>query len=130
MNLIHNIKISADELYRWNSYKEIAPLRGIIQAQKILIEENDFSILVFEIEHLDKNIVKVVLFPHENRNNNNYNNIKKELFIYYMNNYANKEECCIALNNYDLNDEITDVLKNLGYNKGYSSNFNMNYFEK
>lgn len=128
-----NTKISADELFNVNSYKEIAPIRDIVQAQQIIIEDENSGIfiLIFEIEENGKNVEKLITFsPCGIYEEKNRDFIRKSLLIEYINKYSNKENTCISMNNTDADIFMINTLNELGYKQIYCDNFKMNLFKK
>lgn len=133
MYLKSNTKISADELFNASSYKEIAPIRDIIQAQQIVIEdeESKIFILIFEIEKKGTNVEKLITFsPYIPNKEKDIDFIRKSLLIEYLEKYANKEKACISMNDTDADIFMINTLEELGYKQIYCSNPKMNLFKK
>lgn len=133
MYLKTNTKISADELFNASSYKQIASTRDIIQAQKIVIEDEKSKsfISIFEIEKKGINVEKLITFSlYDINEENNRDKIRKSLLIEYLEKYANKEDTCISMNNTDADDFMVNLLNEIGYKQLYCKNPKINLFKK
>lgn len=113
-----NKKIDAYELFNNSSYEDVAKIKDFIEAQNIVLkdDESDIFLCIYEIYYEKEPIEKLLMFsPCIINEKEIKSEIKNKLLIEYIEKYSHKDNSCITINESDMQDSFYNILNFYNY---------------